>query len=302
MTSFIIALHPSPDPDPMITAVDAANTLLITDTRLAACFRALGFRYHAETIIQERTDTPRTQFLFELHSLRFPHLNARLIYGAWKSGQLQQTEPMHLLCVMMLAQANYDAMLSMTKDRAAYRLASCAGGQLTRYEPGTEAHAITLLAERVPTDDLRLAACVGLLGIPATQITCPQSRRHVFHLAAVGYPVLLADGRQHLHRAVDLIRRAPSPTDPLRLQMEIDQPLHPLCIAYDALYNRTELKRELGAQAPLLLVDEPTHRLTGDGAARELLSARQALISSDADGRVMDHVTAHMKSPPIHWP
>ena len=279
---------------------DSANTLEITDLRLASCYRGLGFRYVCEPVIHERTDTLQTQFLFELTSLRFPGLHLRDLHHRWRSGELKIKEPMHVLCVMMAAQANYDAFLCMTKEGTPHRLKAISAGRMTRYFPGSDGNAITLSRERVPTDDMRLAASVGLLGIPVLSITEPVCGRHVFHLARHGYAVLLDDGTQHLHDAADLIARAPTSQDPLRLRLEDQQPLHPLCMAYDALYNRTELKREL-ERPSLLLIDAPGRRISGDGAAAETLSIKQALVDVNALGHVMDQVTAHLQSPPINW-
>ena len=71
-------------------------------------------------------------------------------------------------------------------------------------------------------------------------------------------------------------------------------------MAYDALYNRTELKRELDRPS-LLLIDAPGARVSGDGDLTELLSVKQALVDVNAQGHVMDQVAAHMQSPPIAW-
>lgn len=277
-----------------------ANTLQVTDLRLASCYRALGYRYVCEPVIHERTDTLRTQFLFELESLRFPALNLRDLQHRWRTGELKIKEPMHVLCVMMAAHANYDAVLCMTKEGTAHRLKAISLGRMTRYFPGVDGNAVTHSRDRVATDDMRLAACVGLLGIPIVHITEPERSRHVFHLAKFGYAVLLDDGTQHLHDAAALIKRAPTPHDALRLRLEDEQPLHPLCMAYDALYNRTELKRELDRPS-LILIDAPGRRISGDGDAAEMLAVKQALVDVNALGHVMDQVTAHMQSPPINW-
>ncbi|MBB5038266.1 hypothetical protein [Prosthecobacter dejongeii] len=278
----------------------SANTILITETRLAACFRALGFPYQAEVIIHERRDEMRVQFLFQPQSLRFPSLFASALLAQWQSGELAQREPLHLLCVMMNAQHNYDQLLKAQKQGSALRVVSVAGGLMTRYVLGQEPATVAFSPERVSIDDLRLAACLGMLGVPLLRIT-GSSPRHVFEMARTGYPVLLSDGQRHVHDAQVLSRRSPTEADPLRLWLEIQQPLHPLCIGYDALYSRTQLKRELETQKKLLMIDEASHRVTGDGASTEILAAKQALVSVDAAGHVMDHVTRHMKSPPIFW-
>lgn len=280
--------------------MSAANTFQVTDLRLAACYRALGFLYECKPVIHERTETLSTQFLFELTSLRFPGLHLQQLHAAWKSGELKVKDPMHVLCVMMAAQTNYDAILAWIKEGTQHRLKSISNGMLTRYFPGTDTTALVAADIGVRTDDMRLAASVGLLGIPVLDITQPERGRHVFRLAKTGYAVRLSTGELHLHDAARLIERAPTPQDPLRLRMEDEQPLHPLCMAYDALYNRTELKREL-EKPSLLLIDAPGQRISGAGGSAELLSVKQALVDVNAGGHVMDQVTAHMESPPIAW-
>lgn len=279
----------------------SANTLLVHDLKLAACYRAMGFRYDCKPVIHERTETLNIQFLFQLTSLRFPTLNLQTLADQWKSGALRQTDPMHVLCVMMAAQWNYDALLVWLKEGARQRLKAVATGRMTRYFTGDDAAGLLRQAETVPVDDMRLAACLGLMGLPIVDISSVSASRHTFHIARTGYAVLLDDGRQHLHNAGQLMKRAPTPQDPLRLQLEDDQPLHPLCLAYDALYNRGELKRELGRPS-LLLIDSPGARLADNGAMVEKIAVKQALVDVNARGHVMDQVTAHMQSPPISWP
>lgn len=279
-----------------MTPINAANTLQVSDTRLASCYRALGFRYVCQPVIHERSGRMSTQFLFELQSLRFTQLDLRSLNAAWKSGELQQKEPLHLLCVMMRAQQNYDALLRWLKEGVTHVLRSIPGEWLTIYEPGPLAHR----RGSDPIDDMRLAACVGLLGCPVVDIAATSGGHHTFHVQRQAYAVRLSTGEMHLHDARRLLQRAPTKEDPLRLRMEAEQPLHPLCIAYDALYNRTELKREL-SRPHLLLIDEPSAALAGTGGSTERISARQALIDINAPGHVMDHVTAHMKAPPLHW-
>jgi hypothetical protein len=57
---------------------------------------------------------------------------------------------------------------------------------------------------------------------------------------------------------------------------------------YDALNCRAHLKRALLSTRPLLLIEE-------EG------TTRQALLSMNSTGRVMQRVEAHFKSPPIPW-
>jgi|GEM_PF-1756645 len=282
-----------------LTPQRAANTLAITETRLAASLRALGFPYTAETTIHERTGAAVIQFLFGLSSLRFPALKLPQMLQAWRSGEMAREDPLHVLHVMMTAHECYDALLRMMKDHVSHCLHLRSGGVLTVYRPGAAAPPPG--ARLVWTNDLNLAAACGVVGVPVLSID-GSAGQHRFGLAPCGYRVLLSDGGWQAHDTATLIARDPVREDEWRLRMEATQPLHPLCLAYDALHNRAQLKAELKGQgrAPMILIDEPARVIPGahKGAC---LAVRQALGGADAPGHVMDQVPRHMQAPPMSW-
>jgi hypothetical protein len=133
---------------------------------------------------------------------------------------------------------------------------------------------------------LPLAAALGGVGLPVVRIEGGDSGR-LYWLPQNGYARRRADGSVFLEDASALMQRDPCEADPYRLRLELTDPAHPVCFAYDALCTRVLLKRELEKRKPLLQIQQ--------GASL------QALISMNASGRVMDRVTRHFKAPPMKW-
>jgi hypothetical protein len=259
----------------------AGAVCAVQDTRLAASLAALGFPFKAE-MVQPSQGKLAVQFIFSGRSTR-PGFEAMALSCAalHQAGKLEAQDAMHPLCVMMRAQRNYDALLAMQHGRP-HRLGSTAGDQMTLYTPGQE----KFLEAAVETKDLPLAAALAGVGLPVVRIEGGDGGRR-YWLPRHGYARRRADGSVLLEDAQVLIERAPCEADPYRLKLEITDPAHPVCYAYDALCTRVLLKAELRKRTPLLQLQQ--------GAAT------QALISMNASGRVMDRVTRHMKAPPVRW-
>ena len=259
----------------------AGAVCAVQNTKLAACLAALGFPFKAE-MVQPSQGKLSIQFLFSGRSTR-PGFEAMSLNCAalHQAGKLEAQDAMHPLCVMMRAQENYDALLAMQHGRP-HRLGSTAGDQMTLYRPGSE----KWFEATVETKDLPLAAALAGVGLPVVRIEGGDGGRR-YWLPRQGYARRLADGTVVLEDAPVLMERAPCEADPYRLKLEITDPAHPVCFAYDALCTRVLLKAELQKRTPLLQLQQ--------GAST------QALISMNASGRVMDRVTRHMKAPPMRW-
>lgn len=265
---------------------DKPNCVAITNTKLAACMAALGFPWKVEPIHHASSGQLVTQFMFGGPSVRPQFARyAASIARQHEAGALQKQDSAHPLCIMMRAQHNYDRLLDAHKGTP-MRLKSEAGGRITAYYPGPENIVFSDPGmEKVETEDLALAAALGLVGLPVIRIT-GTSPLHRYILPRVGYVVLRPDGSQGLEDAQELMARAPTAKDPLRLAIELRDPLHPVTLGYDALHARVKLKTLLGKTTPLLLLQ--------DGNL-------QALVTMDATGRVMKRAEEHFKSPPINW-
>ena len=264
-----------------------AAQVAVSNTKLAACLIALGFKFKADLIQSSKAGAKlHTQFLFSGPSLRpqYQHLTLDCAQ-LWEKGTLDHTGPMHPLCVMMRGQHNYDRLMDWQMRGITQHLRSTAAGQMLIYRAGTVKDWSGI--EHHTTSDLALCAALAGCGIPVTRIT-GSAGSHLYRYPSMGYALLRADLTTHLEAANLLTRRAPTATDPRRLHLEATDPLHPMVQVYDALNCRAHLKRALLSTKPLLLIEE-------EG------TTRQALLSMNSTGRVMQKVESHFKSPPIPW-
>ena len=264
-----------------------AAQVAVSNTKLAACLIALGFKFKADLIQSSKAGAKlHTQFLFSGPSLRPQYQHIPLDCAQlWEKGQLDTQQPMHPLCIMMRGQHNYDRLMDWQMRGTTQQLRSTAAGQMLIYRPGPVKD--WPLIEHHTTPDLALVAALAGCGIPVTRIT-GSAGSHLYTFPAMGYARQRDDATTHLETANLLTRRAPTTTDPRRLHLEDTSPLHPMVQVYDALNCRAHLKRALLSTKPLLLIEE-------EG------TTRQALLSMNSTSRVMQRVEAHFKSPPIPW-
>lgn len=264
-------------------AVRLANLACVTDSKLASALIMLGFLGHwrkHHNVTQQKT---LVEYHFGPRSERFPSLHIG-IAKEWHSGALEKADPCHPLVIMMHAHHCYDQLNAMQKDGVSMRLVITGKHRrLTRYKPGPEHQAMQLRGVAEWTDDFALAAACALVGIPVLQIT-GGGRLHRYGLPALGYELLNAQGLPCVYAAADCLRRAPTKEDPFRLALEDTEPLHPVCLAYDVLHYRAQLKALIDGKSPLLIVED-------DGL--------KAILSPNYTGRVMDALTQRFGAPPL---
>jgi hypothetical protein len=258
----------------------------VSNSKLASSLLALGFAFTAELVQSDKPGAAlHTQFLFRGKSQRpeYQHISLTCV-GLWESGTLDKTEPMHPLCIMMRADENYDRLQDWQQKGIQHSLRAVADNQMLIYRRGPLRD---FQVEHFPLTDFALAACLGGVGIPVTKIEGEPGSR-VYTLPRFGYARARPDGSLMLEDGLELIRRAPTATDPLRLRLEDTDPTHPVVRMYDKLNCRALLREKLLTTTPLLLIQE-------EG------TTRQALITMNSAGRVMKRVDNHFKSPPIKW-
>jgi hypothetical protein len=267
---------------------ETADTLSITNTKLAASMIALGFDFTAELVQPTRKgEKLHTQFLFRgiHHRPLFAHIRLDCA-KKWEEGTLEKEEPMHPLCVMMRAQENRDRLLDWQKQGIPHGLRSipATGGQMLIYRK----HGYQSFTCRTLTlEDLDLAASLAGVGIPVIDIEGSDGM-HRYVLPQHGFARLDEQGVPFIECAFTLVQGAPTPEDPRRLLLEETNPLHPVALGYDALNVRAWLKKGLETTRPLLLIQE-------EG------TDKQALITSTSTGRVMQQVERHLGSPAMKW-
>lgn len=270
---------------------DTPDTLSITNTKLAACMIALGFDYTAELVQPTRKgEKLHTQFLFRgiHHRPLFTHIRLDCA-KKWEDGTLEKEDPMHPLCVMMRAQENRDRLLDWQKQGIPHRLRSipATSGQMLVYRALSAVWVPSATSRIFTLEDLDLTASLAGVGIPVIRIE-GSAGMHRYVLPQHGFARLDEKGVPFLECALTLIQGAPTPDDPRRLLLEDTNPLHPVALGYDALNCRALLKKSLESTQPLLL-------------AQSEGTTKQALISANAEGRVMRHVETHLGSPAMKW-
>lgn len=265
----------------------------ITDTRIASVALGLGFVGELQTTVHSRTRETQHTVVFNGPSTRFPGLNLNHCITHWKASRMREplvidkitlpAQPLHAYACGMRAQLAYDAMLGMQKTGAIYHLIACAGGWAFKYDPKIELDS-QVLCETTELTDLSLCATLAPLGIPLLSLRGSPGQR-VYHVARNGFAVRAADGVMTSCDAQFLTRRAPTPSDPLHLALEDEQPMHPVCMGYDSLIARQALKKMIMSGMPSLIITDP------EG------TAKQALVSVNYKGHVGESVCRHFKVP-----
>lgn len=259
-----------------------ANTLSVSNTKLAACLVALGFQCDCKPLMDVATEKTAREFIFRGGSIRPAFAALKLpIAKQWQDKTL---DLMHPLAVMMRAMHNYDRLQDMQQQSAVMNLRAVAAGRMTEYRRHSQPDPVSNFSPaRIPCDDLALAAALGGVGIPVLDYEGPEGSRR-YWLPQHGYAIHRADGTPCLEDATQLMLRAPTLKDPRHLALEDRDPLHPVVLAYDALEARAVLKKLLQRRAPLL------HLRDGD---------LRGIATANHTGRVMDQLTRRFGSPPL---
>ncbi len=275
--------------------------LILTDLRLASSLLGLGFPGTLHATVIAATRELRVEVHFDGPSPRFPQLHARQLIAQWQDSRFLRplpldehvtlpAQPLHVFAVSMRAQMAYDA----------YQKVQAEGGSilatpvLWRTRPDTpeiivayEAKVEKLACMSRPLltrtlDELRLAAAVLPLGFPPYRIH-GSTGAHTYELPCSGLPIHDSAEQVVTHSLAPLIAWAPQGEK--RLALFDSQPLHPVVTAYDALFARGELKKEIHhAKANLLLQSRAQLGL-------------QALVTLNAKPHVMRQIERHFHAP-----
>lgn len=269
-----------------MSAAPILNVVGVTNTKLAACLWSLGFAWKGDLVQGSKGGNMAVQFLFHGTSQRpeYAELNLRQMV---REHEAKTLDPMHPLAVMMLAQHNYDRLLDMMKKGLPHRLCSQSGGRLFIYRPGDEHPTMMHAVDRVQASDLALVAALSLVGLPVIRIT-GDGDGYRFDLPRLGYLCRIGGETSRQEDARQLMLRAATKEDPLKLALETIAPNHPVVLAYDALHARAALKKMIEKKTPLLLIEQSG-------------GPKQALVTMNSQGRVMQQVEKHLKAPPLKW-
>lgn len=185
-----------------------------------------------------------------------------------QDGRLAQENPIHPSVDVVRACRAADALVAWTRDGKERSLAKVKGAD--RYmlierpiEPSVKAGAAT-----VSTGDLKLAACLCVLGCQPLRIEgTPPTSRFIFGAAGYGSLPVIPSDLSVAYRTKRLL--------------EID-PQHPLLWMMQGLSNRDGIRDMMHKKASILLIRAP-----GTG--------RASLISENAKGSTRDRVKKHLR-------
>ena len=168
-----------------------ANTLSVSNTKLAASLVALGFQCDCKPLMDVTTEKTVREFIFRGSSIRpeFSTLTLRIA----KEWQDKTLDLMHPLSVMMRAQHNYDRLLDMQQQQhAVMNLRAVAGGCMTEYRRSTQPDPLSNFhPTRVPCDDFALVAALAGVGIPVLDAFQVWPFRGEYLLRAILIPFLI---------------------------------------------------------------------------------------------------------------
>lgn len=250
-----------------------ASAWSTASTKLAAVFAGLGFVVSCrETEIAELNSRLNLRHFVGQTSQWRRHLDRDWLRSAWENGSLEKEDPLHPFLQGLRAVRCYDQLLRYQARGERLRLRPVAGGRAWEYEPGEEDSRMTLARRVHEISDLPLAAALATVGVPVIDLLGQAPKRKY---------LLPAEGLDPAGSATaELIRRAePGKLD---LQLERDQPEHPLCAAYQASYAYAALNAHIKRLERNIVIKAPH-------------SNRRAYISERAPDRILDQVARHFR-------
>lgn len=252
-----------------------------TNRPVAAAFAGLGFRVVInETEIIELKQWKNLRFEVSDTSLTNPRLPSRDdLYRGWREGTLEKLDDDHPFLCGVWACYNMEQLMKMQSTDERYRLVRPAGSPLYRYERGEEDARLTVAPVRHATIDLPLAAAVGLVGLPVTNIDGEEGRRRYMFPDLTLEDHLLIGAEQTM--PVSHLFRRKTPGQP-NLQLGLDHPQHPVVHGYNGSHAYGDLQRKLKAVKKRLLLKDP-------------YSDRRALVPEKPTRAFEDEIRNHFR-------
>lgn len=239
--------------------------------KLAATFAGLGFVVTTrETEIIELDNKLNLRFFISERSTARPALERDLLREHWENGGLEKADRFHPFLCGMAAVRNM-AMLQRWQSTAGLRMRLTLKGALYEYQPGEEDSRMTLATECIRSKDLPLMAAMGVIGFPVID-TEGEAPRRLYILPNLGL-----DPMQQ--KAAQLVKRAQPGK---ALDLEAQNPEHPLCLAYNGAYAFAKLNAHIKKLSRNVLLKAPRSR-------------RRALIPENASDALLDEVGRHFR-------
>lgn len=237
---------------------------------LAACLGALGMPIRSDVVLDERSGEEVTTLYVGLQSL-WNNLGTDSLIADWRSGRLEEADPLHPFLCGLRACHNATAFASSLRNEDRLRLVPTTSGHAAIYERGEELLELRHAVELVETPDLNLVAALAVLGIPMIE-----HEGGLFRLPRFGHSLMNMDGEWMKHDAQDLITRLRNGS------LEQHEPQHPLVSAYNARSVHEQLTNHLRSTVRRVLLRKPR-------------SVRSAFVPENAGGDLLDRVQRHFR-------
>ena len=254
-----------------------------TNVELAAALSVLGIEIKLDSSVDRISGQAWKTLLIGMDSVPYEAIGAkpeegdtmpthqtRLILGLIRNGMLQDQDPHHPALDVLRACKAADALKLWIKTGTEHLLAKVKGAERWVLVPGSIPQSIKSGPALFGTRDLKMAACLSVLGFPLARID-GSSPNVLFCFVGTSYtmPPAVASDLAQLHRTK---------------RLEEASPEHPLLWMMQGLSNRDAIGDLMKSRAPLVLIRAP-----GTG--------RASLVSANAKGRTMDRVKRHLRIP-----
>lgn len=258
------------------------------NTKEAACLGVLDLPIRTHRSREERSGREILQFFIGPESVRRrPKFNRDEVLKAWKTGDLEKTQPLHPYLQACRSEHNYEMLLDAQKTGRRIRLVGVGAEAgkaafATEYRDGEECAEMKDAQMVFRLADLSLVAALGTLGIPCIKMEW-SGKHHIYTLPVEGLPLLIPNASSTNHQlgrynGVNICIRQENKRD---LELEARDPNHPLVSAYGARQIHGQLLRHLKDERALLFIRPPG-------------CPRSAIVSDNPTNRVMDIVQDHL--------
>lgn len=197
-----------------------------------------------------------------------PTYKTQTVVGMLRKGMLAKKDPHHPCLDVLRACVARETLIHALKTGSRYRLAKVQTAERYQLVPGEEPESVKAAASALMTRDLKMAACLTVLGCPLLKIAGPAgSSEFFFGSVGYGFPRPIPADLSQAYRTKRLAESSPE---------------HPLLWMMQGLSNRDALCDLLRTGAKMVLVRAP-----GTG--------RASIVSEKASGRTMDRVRKHLR-------
>jgi hypothetical protein len=242
-------------------------------SRLAATFAGLGFIVSSrQTEMVERNSRLSIRY-FISQSSQWRQLDRDVLRNDFETGALAQADPMHPFLQGWRGIGCY-LMLCRRQERGVrLRLKEVVPGKAWEYEEGEEDPRLTLSKQVHSLRDLPLCGALGTVGIPVVDSDGEPGRRRYF-VPTVGLKSLNGIDLPEWRTAFLIRRKEPGKLD---LQIEAEDPEHPLSYAYQGAYAYAKLAAHIKRLERYMILKAPR-------------SNRRVIIHEHASDHALDQV------------